>query len=342
MLRNLRLYFYNNKVIILRNIAIIVLIIIAIQVLNNTVKTKSAENNKKYESEFSYGNIINFSNSVSINNTSNSLIENNTNYNENIASNTISENNTTSETNENTNIREKKIEIFLDFCINGNIDEAYDMLSDECKSLLYPDINSFKEKYYSRIFSAQKVYTIDNYLGNTYKIKIAENMNNTGSYTALANEEYITAHYVNGGYKLNISHYIGRDTIGKTSTNENITIKVNYKDIFMDYERYNITITNNYPTTIMLDTKNSTNTMYLLGSNDIKYYAYSNEIIDNSLILKSGSTVNLNIKYKNTYTLSTNATNYLVFSNIIIDYDTYRNLENKSDYNNIEIFKANI
>lgn len=351
MLQNLKKYFYKNKVQVLRNILIVVFAIIVIQLLNNAVRENSLEDNKKYQSEFSYGNLIQFSNSVTANNILNGSIGNN-NQIGNIGNNIVSENNSNyiqntiinnpnSSQNDNVSNSEKIIQVFLDNCIKGDINQAYEMISDECKSLLFPNIEQFRSNYYAHIFGGQKEYNIEYYLGNTYKVRVAENMNSTGSYTALANEDYITVQKIEDKYKININNYIGRKNINKTTTQQNVKITVNYKDVFKNYERYNVTVENNNEKIIMLDTKSSTDTMYLLGNNDIKYYAYGNEIIDNSLILKGGSIVNLNIKYKNTYTLSTNTIKYLIFSDVILDYDLYRNLDNKLEYNKV-MLRVNI
>lgn len=353
MFHNLRHYFENNKSAILRTAIIIAIVLIVIKSVNYAIKTETEENNKKYQSQFSYGNLITFSNSVNTSNIGNSLIGNDVgqagnNFNNVSSGNTLipsQQNNISNPDNnkiEGTKTLEKRIQTFLEYCLNGNVSEAYGMISDECKELLFPDKDTFNINYCVNVSGPEKIYTIEKYSGSTYKVRIAENMNNTGSYTALANEDYITVDIKEGEDKLNINRYIGRDSINKTTTKDNITVKVNYKDVFMDYERYNITVTNNNETIIMLDTKNATDTIYLLENRGLKYYAYTNEIIESSLRLRSGSSVNLNIKFKNTYTPSTNTTNYMVFSDVILDFETYRNIENKEDYNNKTFLKVEL
>ena len=51
------------------------------------------------------------------------------------------------------------IEDFIDYCNEGDIEQAYKLLSDDCKNLLYPDLNSFKENYYDVIFATKKLYS---------------------------------------------------------------------------------------------------------------------------------------------------------------------------------------
>lgn len=51
---------------------------------------------------------------------------------------------------------ENLINTFVEFCNNNKIQEAYDLLTDECKKKMYPDLESFKKNYYSIIFDQKK------------------------------------------------------------------------------------------------------------------------------------------------------------------------------------------
>lgn len=45
------------------------------------------------------------------------------------------------------------IESFIKFCKNKNIEEAYSLISENCKNDIYPTINDFKERYYNNRFN---------------------------------------------------------------------------------------------------------------------------------------------------------------------------------------------
>ena len=49
---------------------------------------------------------------------------------------------------------------FLECCNNKNVEEAYNLLSDECKEELYPTIEYFKTNYYDIIFNIERQYNL--------------------------------------------------------------------------------------------------------------------------------------------------------------------------------------
>ena len=77
------------------------------------------------------------------------------------------------------------IKKFIEYCNNKKIQEAYNMLTDECKELLYPDLNTFKTNYIDRIFYITRMYGLENWYDSegffTYYIKYTEDVLATGS-----------------------------------------------------------------------------------------------------------------------------------------------------------------
>ena len=69
---------------------------------------------------------------------------------------------------------------FIDYCNAGDIEKAYELLSDDCKELLYPDLQTFKDSYANKIFDTKKLYacqamiTDDDY--HTYQINFTKDM----------------------------------------------------------------------------------------------------------------------------------------------------------------------
>jgi len=144
-------------------------------------------------------------------------------------------------------------------------------------------------------------------------------------------QDYYTIVTSNGETKLNINNYVGTDILGEEQTSQNIDVKVVSRDIYMDYVTYNITVKNSTSSTIMLDSKEKTNSMYITDSSDVQYTAYAYGLTNNELILKSGYQTTLKIKYSKSYKAA-NSDKSLVFSDVILNYDDYMNAANKSDY----------
>lgn len=361
MWQKLRRFYYENKAIIIKTAIIVVLIILIIQGLNYYAGLEAKEYSNIYiNNQFTYGNLINFENSTSNSIYSNEIIQgNNTSGSSNIiggnsAGNTniigggtssgdiggygasgTNGSGSSSSSQASLTAAEKAINSFMDLCLAGNPDEAYNMLTEECKEVLYSSIDKFKSNYYSKIFGSNKVYDVEQYYANTYKVKVSTDMNTTGAYTSLANTDYITAVYNDGGIKLNVGNYIGRNNINSSGTGNNITVTVNFKDVFVEYERYNVNVKNGYEKTIMLNPNNANRTMYVLDLNGNKNYAYVHEIPNSSLILRSGSTMIYNIKYDTVYSESSNNKEKLIFDNIILDYNVYRQMDDTSNYSDI-------
>ena len=70
------------------------------------------------------------------------------------------------------------IDDFISDCNNGKPEDAYNLLSDDCKTLIFPSLQEFKDNYYSKIFNSFKRYTTQAWItGNaryTYLINFKE------------------------------------------------------------------------------------------------------------------------------------------------------------------------
>ena len=237
----LRLYNQNRKT-IWKIIIIIISIIVLIRVLNYI----AGINNKK--------RISNSQNS----NTSEKISSNTNNNNRNNSNTIISTNKSLVEggeiSSESLNTAKDTIDKFINYCNNGETQNAYDILTDECKELMYPTLNIFYNNYCKNLFEEKKLCAISNWTGNVYKVVIAPDALASGVInTQKETTDYITIVNKNGEYKLNINSYIGRTQINKADENQNLEINVISKDSFMEYEIYNIQVKNNTGNTIMLD-----------------------------------------------------------------------------------------
>lgn len=258
-----------------------------------------------------------------------SSINNTTTYNNKDYS-VISGENVKKETNtENNNL----INNFIEYCNNGETEKAYNTLSNECKNILYPTLEEFENKYYNKIFENKKSYQIQAWFSNenynTYKINLKEDILATGNANSPSIEDYYTVVYKDNDYKLNINNYIGNIEINKSNEKDKIKMSVLNKDVFMDYEIYNISVENETGKTILLDSLTNTNTMYLEDSNKLHYDAYSHEIVKEELRVRAVK--DINIKFNKKYTTEREITQ-IVFSDIILDFDNYNTYSNKEEY----------
>lgn len=227
------------------------------------------------------------------------------------------------------------IEQFAEYCNNGNVEEAYSFLSNECKDEMYKTLNDFKVSYYDQVFAGEKKsISVENWSANIYKVTIQKDILSTGIYT----DEDTLQDYMSvitdedDNYKLNINGYLGRKDINLTEAQDNLEITVLRSDTYKDYQTYTFKIVNNSDNTILLDDKSNINSMYLEDENGVEYSAYTHEISDAELEIPSGQTREIEIKYYNKY-ISSKQIEKIVFSRIVLNY----NIGERYNYGNIEI-----
>ena len=304
-------------------LGIIVIIIVVIQLINNYYKQKNEEE---------------ISNSNEVQN-----ITLNENYN-NIR---VDDNNSVLSGNAMSSAQEEQIQIidtFVDYCNRRDVESAYQLITDECKQEMYPELDNFTNSYYNETFAdSEKNVSVENWTGNIYKVQINENMLATGKYSKeTTKQDYITVVETDDEqYKLNINGYIERKEINKTKEENRIKMTVKYSDTYMDYEKYTIEITNNSNTTILLDDRANVEAMYISDENDIHYPAYTHEINNADLQVNPRETKEITIKYYNKYG-STKNINKLAFSRMILNYEAYEIFENKNLYNDYGVFEIEI
>lgn len=308
MYRLIRYYNQNRKK-ILWIILIIVFIIAIIQILNFFAKKNNGSNNSKKESVRSN---ITYSNAVTSNKSS-------------VTGSEISQDKLKKDTD--------IIDTFFNYCNEGDVEDAYELLTDECKEEMYPSVEDFKRIYYEYLFNGdKKSYTIENWVGDIYRIMITDDILSTGKLNSTeTRQDYMTVIRKSNEYKLNINSYIGRKNLNLETMYNDIKVTVKEVNTYMDYEEYNIYVENNSNNTILLDTNDDVKSVYLLDSNDKKVYFFNNEINTSKLVVQSKLKTTLKIKFSNSYS-STRKMKNIVFSKFVLNYDEYNKLENKAEY----------
>ena len=311
-------FFNQNKRGILIAVIIIALFLIGLQLLDSYVANNSQEN-------ISQNNNVN----QSIN-TGNRNI-NVTSTNTSALGNSISPGTVRDDT--------EIITSFIENCNNGNLEEAYNMLTDSCKENLYSSLESFKNNYYSKIFDGKtKSIKVEAWTADTYRVTIKEDILATGKNDGKdVKQDYITIERNgNDEYKLNINGYVGKEEINKTTDKENIKITIKSKDVFMDYEIYTIEIENSSDNEILLDRKLNPETIYLQDENEIKYPAYNTELTEQQLTIGSKEKKTTDIKFYSKFSTTKNIER-VVFSDVVLNNEEYTSIDNKDSYKTINI-----
>ena len=220
---------------------------------------------------------------------------------------------------QNLNTAKETIENFIDLCNTRNLEEAYDMLTEECKNQMYTSVDVFEQAYYKNVFNGEeKSCNIENWTGDIYKVNIVGDMLATGkSNNGYTKQDYITVKKEDNNYKLNINNYIGYKKIDKTTEKDGIEINIISKNTYMDNEQYTIKVTNNSKNNISLDGLSNVKSLYLQDSKGAKYSAYVQELTEPTLKVQAGQTKEVTIKFYSNYVSNKNI-EYIIFSDMII------------------------
>ena len=102
------------------------------------------------------------------------------------------------------------VESFIDYCKKGQIEKAYELISEDCKKNMYPTINDFRIKYINEMFIKNYDISVEYTDNNIYKIIFKQDILEAGSeknrkaieqYYKIETEELKSKIYIN--YKNN-------------------------------------------------------------------------------------------------------------------------------------------
>ncbi len=272
--------FYNqNRALCITTVIGIVLIIMVIQIVNSYIKESAKDKN---------------------------IIEGNSSTNQ---STTISPSNVSSITGETVQDNETDkttIKEFVEYCNKKNYKAAYNMLTNDCKTLMFPEVEQFQKNYVDRIFYINRMYTLENWYSegkaSTYYIKYIEDILATGKTKSDDNiSDYITVIKDNDRNYININNFVNTENINKSETLNNVTITVDKLYVYMDYVIASLKVKNNTEKIVCVDTRQDVQKTYLYDTNNVKYTALLNENSEEELKVRAKTSKTLNIKFNKMY-----------------------------------------
>ena len=186
------------------------------------------------------------------------------------------------------------VETYFNYCNSKNYEQAYNMLTEQCKEYLYGNDVSLFQEYVDNIFTKTKIYNLQNYSNVNgvyiYDLIILDDIEATGTTEGYEPyKEKITVRKENDGFKISNQGYIESKIYNKVAEDENLKVTVKSKDESYTREGYNVTITNKTDRYIVL-VDNTINKEITLNLGDQKrgIVNYSNA----TLVLNPGETTN--------------------------------------------------
>lgn len=221
------------------------------------------------------------------------------------------------------------IQSFIDLCNNQKHQEALELLTDDCKEVIFNnDVNLFINNYWKNIFQTKKTYEIELWLRENYtymyKVKYYEDnlLATGGSQISNNTEDYITVITKNDEEKIAINGFVKKEEINKSEKLQDIEIIINSKEIYKNYETYHITINNYTSKNILINDGQNNKNIVLIDNNNVEYTSFIHEIPESSLTLQAGYQKNIEIRFNKLYNIDREIKK-IEFKSIISDSERY-------------------
>ena len=124
--------------------------------------------------------------------------------------------------------------------------------------------------------------------------------------------------------------------MNRKKVNNNITVKINSKLIYIDYEIYNISVINNNSTTICLSNNRNEKDVILIDKEDNEHNSSVFEVDSSKLIIEPNDESNFDIKFGIAYKYD-NGGETIQFKNVCMDYEEYQKTTDKDNFKKVEI-----
>ncbi len=189
---------------------------------------------------------------------------------------------------------------FVNFLNEKNYEQAYNMLGDDCKEVLYPNIDVFIQGYCNNYFSTKKTCKFQSWNDTTYQVQIRDDAADSGVYQTT---DYLQDYYTVRGEKLYIGGFVKREEIGKEANKSKVLVKVNYIDYYINYTELNFIVTNTSEKKVYIDLKEDERAITIEDKNGINFPSNVSEIAMENLKVNPGedktNTLRFEVAYRN-------------------------------------------
>jgi len=227
---------------------------------------------------------------------------------------------------------EDLIDDYVNKCNNKDYEEAFKLLTDDCKTNLFNDSLDEFTQYASSVFSKKKRYSIQNYSNYggyyIYNIKLIDDIITTGltNQTYAYYEEKIAIKKEGNNLKLCVNDYMGHKELKNIAEDDYLKIRIETKEQYYSYEIYTVKVTNKTDKQAILYDGIVGGEIYLISGTDKR----SPTLINAPLILAPGETKTARITFAKYFDESTPA-DHLTFDKIRIMNDTYTGEEESEE-----------
>ena len=114
----------------------------------------------------------------------------------------------------------KIINQFVNYCNDGNIEEAYQMISTNCKIEKFKDINTFKKNYIEKVFKIKQEIEISRMQDASYEITYTDDALLSGGKGKNEKKDYVYIISENDGDKISIN--VKNSILGVKKMGDNI------------------------------------------------------------------------------------------------------------------------
>lgn len=214
------------------------------------------------------------------------------------------------------NAIEDFIDQYVKYCNEGKYEEAYAMISEDCKNDNFKTISQFKA-YVSNKFSNEKIYTIQNYSNYKdkyiYSIKLYDDILATGlsNSSYKFQEEKVTASYdKSGNVVFSVGNFIEKQDVKSVQENDYIKVDVKSKSIRYGFEIYDVKFTNRSEHTIIIENGQVTDEVILNTGADLR-----KEVDATAIIIEPNSTTTASFTFSKFFDDNQDS-QYLIFNSI--------------------------
>jgi len=227
---------------------------------------------------------------------------------------------------------EEMLDKYVNYLLEGNVQNSYDMLSDECKEYSFENnIDKFTAYAMNKIGNAKR-YAIQNYSNekNTYiyQVKYTEDFLETGITNTIytySEEKIVFKKQKDGSLKMAVGSFVDYEEINNVFENEYLKVDVQLVQKYYGYEEYVVKITNRSDYTVVILDNMSENEIFIeLSSKDIRKVANVEE-----LVLKPGNNITQHFQFEKFYDNNDDAVS-LNFGSVRI-METYSGTNEVSD-----------